>query len=362
MIPCLLALLLLLTSCGANKAVDAVDNLPEEPKPSEEPVAEVESVEKEVPAKPENELDGIESGKTVEEMIAEKNAVTPELTVEGSNYGRKKSVSSYLIMGIDEGGVVPATDEIVNGGQCDVILLVVVDEAAGKYTKVQLDRDMMVDMDICDYYGDPISTTNQQLAFAHSYGNGTAASCENVVRCVSHLFGDVEINGYLSVRYDGIPAANDTLGGVCVKIEDDFSKVDETLVMGETVELTGDHTLNYIRARMSVGDGTNAERMRRHRTYVSAFASRFRESLHSNSGIVNDLYNAVSPYMVTNMSSGKLTDLALMCDGFTDCGIVTLNGIATTKTYKNGNDYAEFYADESALQNLIRDLYYVPVN
>ena len=353
MIFCLSALLLL-TACGTNGVVEsASDGAGSSVDTAAEAAQDIEKDEA-APA--------VERGKSVEEMLAEKNAVTPELTVDGREYGRKNSVSTYLFMGIDESGQVPSAGEIVNGGQCDTVFLVVIDEEAGQYTKVQLDRDMMVDMDVCDYYGTPLTTTNQQLCFAHSYGNGTETSCENVVRCISRLLGDAEIDGYLSLRYDGIPAANDAIGGISVKIEDDFSTADASLVMGETVELTGEHALNYIRGRMSVGGGTNAERMRRHRTYLDAFASRFRECLHGRSAIVNELYNAVSPYMVTNMSAGELTGIAWMCDGFTDCGTVVPQGITTVRTYRDGNEYTEFYADEAAMQELVLSLYYVPVD
>ena len=71
-----------------------------------------------------------EGGKTVDEMIAEKNQVEPEINNDGTWYGKKKDVSAYLIIGVDQSGEAPTASSTSGGGQCDVLDLVVIDDAA----------------------------------------------------------------------------------------------------------------------------------------------------------------------------------------------------------------------------------------
>lgn len=48
------------------------------------------------------------------------------------------------------------------------------------------------------------------------------------------------IDGYAMVNVGAVSVVNDMVGGVTVTIEDDFSEVDPTLKMGETVTLMGE--------------------------------------------------------------------------------------------------------------------------
>ncbi len=302
--------------------------------------------------------------KTVEEMIAEKNQLEAEVASDGVAYARKKNVHSYLFMGIDEAGYAPTTaTEFRNSGQCDTILPYVVDDDAKKYTILQINRDTMVTVDILNYYGDIISQTTQQLEFAHSYGNGFKASGENVARAVSRLLGGVEIDGWIALQFGAIPPVNDTLGGVKVKIEDDFSNDDPTLIQGETVELVGEHAMKYLRGRMKVGDGTNTSRMHRQMIYLAAFTKRLREELKAgNSNIINQLYNAASPYMVSDMSMGSITNVAVRCAGYSQGSTKTLSGTNQVVTYKNGVTMDEYTVDPASLDAAVLDLYYTAVD
>lgn len=299
-------------------------------------------------------------GKTVEEMLAEKNDAVPAIEVNGTRYVKNTAVSNYLLIGVDKAS--GASDDEY-GGQCDVIQLIVLDGANKKYTTVQFNRDTMTEVDIQDSEGELTGIrTTQSLAFAHSYGNGTEKSCENVVRAVSRIMGGIDINGYISLQYDAIPVLNDIVGDIYVTIEDDFSKADKTLVQGETVELTGQHALNFVRARMNVGDGENIGRLRRQRTYMAAFSARLKEELSDNSAIINTMYNAAQPYMVTDMSVGSISNLAVKALGYVDGGVVTPAGELRYVPYDNGNTYAEFYLDEAALAQLTQDLFYTQSN
>ena len=82
------------------------------------------------------------------------------------------------------------------GGQCDVLMLLINDPDAKKQTILQLDRDTMAEVEILDANGKQTGFTKiQQLYYSHTYGKGDEKSCENTVRAVSRLLGNIEIEG-----------------------------------------------------------------------------------------------------------------------------------------------------------------------
>ena len=296
-------------------------------------------------------------GKTVEDILAEKHGEGYQLETDGATYTRRKDVSAYLIIGVDKAGPVSSGDLI--GGQCDVLMVLAVDNAAKQFTLLQLHRDSMVDVDITDYYGGLTGVSKkQQICFSHTYGSGDTKSCENTVRAVSRLLGGLKIDGYVSLNYGGVSPVNDAIGGVSVKIEDDMTNMDPAFVKGETVLLSGEQALQFVRARMSVGDGTNTSRMRRQRTYLSALSAKLREEMKGNSAVINDMYNAASPYLVSDMSMSTISGVAVKCLSYADAGIVSPKGETKYVKYANGNTYAEHYVDEADLQKLVTALFY----
>lgn len=340
-----LCFLLALSGCAKKESAEAVDA-------AEERTAEAVSEEKQAPASG--------SGKTVEEMIAEKNR--PEETVSngGETYALKKNVESYLILGIDL-DLLPEYGNVQGAGQCDVILLLVMDNDAKQYTTLQINRDSAVEIEILDFNGKQTGLmTKQVISLAHSYGDGREASCENTVRAVSRMLGGINIDGYASLRYSAVPALNDAVGGIYVTIEDDFSKEDPSFVMGETVELTGDNVLTYVRGRMSVGDGSNIGRQRRQRTYLNAFEKRFKEKLRGNSSIINDLYNLAKPYLVTDMSLGTISNVAMKSLSYRNNGFVNIKGSARYPVYK-GTKYLEIDLDSDSVTQTVLALYYTKI-
>jgi|GEM_PF-2170840 len=277
----------------------------------------------------------------------------------GSSAGAKPtdSIAAYLIMGIDRHGEAGDVNNYHNGGQSDAMELLVVNDTRKTWAVIQIDRNTYVEMDRLDIFGTPYTTTEAPICLAYAQGSGTEKSAENAVRAVKRLFGDIPIEGYAAMTFEGLPALNDTLGGIIVRIEDDFSDTDPTLVQGETVELVGQHALNFVRGRMSVGDGSNVSRMRRQRAYLAAFRARLFEEMKVRSAIVNDLYNAAKPYMITDMSASLISRLAIKAAQYTDLGIFIPAGENGVTTGANGVSYTTFFADEDSLRSIVTELF-----
>ena len=297
-----------------------------------------------------------ETGKTVEEMLGLDQATVP-VYYEGTAYFQNPHVENFLILGIDQLGTAQESGSYNGGGQADVILLAIVDHLQKCYTILQINRDTMVDVDILGVRGDVVGTRHEQIALAHAYGTGMKDSCENAASAVSRFLYDAEIDGYVSLRMEAIPVLNDAVGGVTVTIEDDFSSDDPTLIEGATVTLMGDQALHFIRGRMQVGDGSNESRMRRNRTYMEALKQSMDAKLEEDPQFLIRLYDAVFPYMVTNIGSKTLTHVAEQCRDYENRGIVTLPGAAV-----DGEEFTEFHVEDRDVKELALQLFYLSEN
>ena len=305
--------------------------------------------------------DASPTGMTAEEIMALRNPVEPDMIVDGVAYVRKTGVQTVLFMGIDKKGDLETAANSL-GGQSDVLILVVVDADARKQTMLQIDRDTMTEVEILDSRGNPTGIRRQQqICLSHTYGQGDEKSCENTVRTVSELLLGIPVDGYVALLYDAVPALNDAVGGVEVRITDDLTAADPSLIEGKTVTLNGSQALTFVRGRTNVADGTNVNRMGRQRTYLNALGSKVRAMMKTGSSVLNDLYYTAEPYMVTDMTLSELTSVAAEGAGYTDAGIVTVSGEHTREVYPNGNTYVEFHADgDSILENVLA-LFYEPI-
>ena len=304
-------------------------------------------------SKPKQEND---SGKTVEEMMGVDGSSTQSVYYDGNWYQPSKDVKSYLIMGVDRYGEATEANPIDGAGQADMLMVLVINHAEKSYHVLQINRDTMTDVTVLGMQGDEIGTEKMQIATAHSYGTGLKDSCENTVKAVSTFLYDVKIDGYAAIQMDAIPLINDWAGGVTVTIKDDFSQVDPSLMMGETITLTGEQAYTFIRGRSYVGDSTNVSRMARQVEYFNGLASQVHKMMNEDIGTVAELYQTITPYMVTDMGSGTVTKLAQKCKGYTNKGIVSIEGES-----KMGEKFMEFYADEDSVKQAVFSLFYTQV-
>lgn len=317
---------------GSNSSEDkqpTVDNKPEE-KPLENEKTESKPTE----------------GKTIDELISDMNK-------------DKQKVNAYLIMGIDKHGAVTTSEGRTNGGQCDCLYLLLVNDKAKNYSILQLDRDTYTEVPVLGNDGEVLKYSKMPLALAHGYGDGASRSCENAVDAVSNLLCNVRIDGYVAMNFEGIIEVNDAVGGVDVLIEDDMTPADPILIQGQTVHLEGEHVLPFVRTRQGVTNGSNQSRMRRHRTYLNALMTKYKAEIKENSGILNEAYKRVEPFIYSNLSMAELTNIAAKCATYSGGKIETTKG--TVQLVKNESDgalYNLFYIDKAALKTQVERLFY----
>ena len=271
---------------------------------------------------------------------------------DGISYFPRQDITTILLMGIDEYGPVKSSDSYNNPGDADVVMILTLDETNQTYSILSFNRDTMVTMPVLGLGGKKVSTRFGQLTLSHTYGSGLQDSCENVKETVSDLLYGLNIDYYVSMNLDAIEILNDAVGGVKVTVTDDFSKVDDTIVMGEFT-LNGKQAISYVQARKNIGDQLNTNRMNRQNEYMEGFMQAFRAKAENSESLSLDLYEQLTPYMVTDCTDTVLTTLVSKFTQYSLSEIITPEG-----SNQKGDVYMEFHLDEAKLDELILRMFY----
>lgn len=277
------------------------------------------------------------------------------ITIDGVNYVPDSDVQGILVIGLDKFEDALDGSGYKNDQQADFLMLFVVDNENETYSAIHLNRDTMAEINILGVAGEKIDTTLAQLALAHTYGNGREVSCRNTVDAVSGVLNNIKIDRYISVTMDAVPVVTDLVGGVNVEVKDDFSGVDDTLVMGETVTLQGEHALNFVRIRQGLEDSSNSTRMMRQQDYLVSLFEAFNEKMQSDENFLVNASLELSDYIVSNYTVHQLENLVENINDYEFKEIYDIDGESVI-----GEKYMEFYADTDSVTKLVVTLFYEP--
>ncbi len=241
----------------------------------------------------------------------------------------------------------------ISSGQADVLLLIALDEKNNKASIISIDRNSMSYFEAFDSGGNSIGVSESQLCLAYSYGDGKHESCEKTVSAVSDFLYEIPIHAYYSMKFAALGEINDAVGGVEVDIKDDMTAVDERLVKGERVLLLGELAEKYLTARMNVGNGTNEERLSRHREYILSFIDRAISAVKKDIRIPFELYSKIAENSTTDLSADEIVYLADLATRL-DISFHSIEGTTDTS-----GTFDEFRPDENALWQLILDIFYI---
>ena len=273
----------------------------------------------------------------------------------GTEYELKENIRTLLVLGLDKFDDVEAVEGYTNDKQADFVMLLVIDDSEKTVTALHINRDTMSDVPILGIAGEKIGMVNQQLALAHTYGNGREVSCRNTADAVSSLLYNITVDHYVSVTMDSVPTYNDLLGGVEITVLDDFAGIDDRLVKGETVTLKGEQALTYIRSRKGLDDSSNSTRMVRQRQYLNALYDKSVERKNSDENFVVNAVLKMADYMVSDCSSNQLTELAQTIIDYRFTEIKTIEGDNVV-----GEKHMEFFPDVDSLKKNVVELFYIP--
>lgn len=299
--------------------------------------------------------------KTTNTLASSDNSTTTKtssvIKIDGVSYTQKEHITTMLLLGIDNTGEMVSSGSYINDGQSDFITVIILDEDEDTYALLQINRDTMTDVRQLGVGGNVVKTTVMQIALSHSYGDGMEDSCENSIIAVENFLCGVSLDHYLAMNMTAVELLVDYVGGVTVTILDDFSEVDETLVEGETMTLSGSQVVTYIRARQNVGDQTNLTRMTRQQQFISELLEQLPDLWEANQSSAFSMFYEVSSYILTDMTAQSLSSFFDEICGYDCTGIYSPDGELVL-----GDEYYEFYADEDSVKELVIELFLEPVS
>lgn len=291
-----------------------------------------------------------------------------QILYDGQVYELNEDLITILVMGIDKETVTTVggqswTEEEAGeyaGGQADALFLMLLNPHDENVYVVAINRNSMVDVDVFDEAGNYEGVFTKQIALQHGYGDGKEESCERQVKTVSRMFHNIPINAYAAISMDAIPELNDVVGGVEVEVLDDiiYPEYDMNLHQGDTVTLYGEKAYWYVRLRNENVFNSNELRLQRQKQYLTTFAAEAKNQSTSDIRVAINLYQTVQKYMVTDIDLNSFTYLATeaLNYDFDKDNMYSLQGEVV-----QGNNFEEFYPDDDALQELIVELFYEPV-
>ncbi|MBR1932024.1 MAG: LCP family protein, partial [Lachnospiraceae bacterium] len=298
------------------------------------------------------------------ESAEEGNGVLPDPAVEdnweegdirykGVHYRYNSDVLTFLFMGIDKMTEVKAAKDGIDGGQSDALFLLVLNPHTMQASIIGINRDTMTDIDVYSKTGSYMGTTKGQICLQHGYGDGGKESCERTQNTVSKLFYNLPIHGYCAINMGAIPLINDAVGGVEVKVLEDV--INSNLKEGQTVTLKGQQAYQYLHNRDTRSDFSAGRRLERQKQYLSAYAATAITKMKQDITLPVKIYTTISKYMVTDISVDEVSYLATQALDykFGSDVIYSLEGETLI-----GEKFEEFYPDETALYELILQVFY----
>lgn len=309
-----------------------------------------------------------EAIRTIEERNLQRQNVSEEeedsgvLEYEGKTYRRNNAVKAILCLGVDTKGVMEKQNVSGAGGQSDMILLVAQDTIKETAQLLLIPRDTMTEIEVFDFFGNPIGYDKQQLTLAFAYGDGREESCRLMEEAVSKFLYGLEIDGYFAANISTISLFNDAVGGIEVTVEDEsISQAYPQFVMGEKILLEGEDAARYVRHRDTEVTGTSHVRLHRQKGYLKSYVQTAKEAYQKDNDLIIRLVNLVEEYVLTNLNKDQYMKMGL---SFLNSPHLLSDGdvLSIPGTLKETQLYEEFYPDMDEVKKIVIDMFYKESN
>ena len=296
---------------------------------------------------------GIQKKKAAEAASAKATAEADDsntVTWQGKTYKYNQNLSNYLLLGVDKR--TPAETRVgkADAGQADALFLL----SLNRKTMISIPRDTMTDVESFDLEGKSLGKSKDHISLSYGYGDGGAESCKLTQEAVSNLFYGLPIQGYLAMNLDGIPELTKSVGGLTVTVPNNSLEYEyPEFAEGAEVTLTEENTEVFLRSRDVDESQSAIYRMERQKAFLDAFSKKAKECYEQNAKFAANLFVAIQPYTVTNISEDRLMKLFQTADegdGYTEW---TVPGEGT-----QGLSYDEYHVDDDALYTKIMETFY----
>lgn len=278
----------------------------------------------------------------------------------GNAYNYRDDVISILLMGIDYMGDEKFWDAetVSNGGNADMLGLVILDTKTFDFSILYIPRDTMADVIAMDPEGNYIDTVRTNISVSHSYGDGEELSCHLTADAVSRLLMGVPVSRYAALDCDAIYTLNEIVGGVRITFDSDCTELHSSFTQGNTV------TLNnlYLSMLVTYRDYDNLDsayiRGMRIMNVLKALFNQLKGKIMEDPAVALEIFNRLSEYITTDLQLSEITYLARNIGkmDFSSDTIVRLQGETVM-----GEEYAEFHADPEWIHDFVVEKFCVPV-
>ena len=272
----------------------------------------------------------------------------------GQSYQYNKNIRTYLFLGIDTDEPVHKAEDGISGGQSDAMFLLVEDREKGKLSIISIHRNTMTTVKMYDKSGEYVGDGTLQICLQHGYGDGERTSCQRTMDCVSNLFFNIPIHGYISLNMGGIGLLNDAIDGVEVTVLQDIEDENRNvhLVQGETKVLNGDEAYVYVRSRETSEFDSASDRLKRQEQYLNGLLPQMQRKIKGVSSAAS-IYKKAEDYLYSNI------DYARMADEMADMSYDSSQDMHSVPgEVVMGEQFEEFHVDEEGLYQLILDVFY----
>ncbi|WP_051759815.1 LCP family protein [Herbidospora cretacea] len=223
---------------------------------------------------------------------------------------------NVLIVGSDQRNGANARYGSFAGERTDTIILAHISPKRDGATLISFPRDSLVQLPACPARkGFPGQNAHVGM-INESFNSGGIGCTWKTIETLTKI----HIDHYVKVDFTGFKAMVDALGGVPVCVPEPGIKDKKallTLAPGKQT-LNGEQSLGYVRARYSLGDGSDIGRIQRQQMFLASMAKKAMsgETL-TNPGALLALLDAVTKSITTDpeLTPSVLKDLALSAEG-----------------------------------------------
>lgn len=221
---------------------------------------------------------------------------------------------NILVMGSDSRqGLGAAYGTGLTTDQSDTLMIVHV-PADRKWAEVMsIPRDSYVDIPACKMSNGQVSSptqykVNEAFAIGNLDGNNTKLGVACTVKTVEQDTG-IDINHFIVVNFTGFQGMVAAIGGVpeCNPTPIDDPNSGLVLTAGHHL-LTPKQALGYVRARYTIGDGSDLERIDRQQAFMSSLINRV-EGKYYNPLAIYRFLDAATKSLTVDTQLGGITGL-----------------------------------------------------
>jgi LCP family protein required for cell wall assembly len=227
------------------------------------------------------------------------------------------SATNILIMGSDSRAGSNGSYGDVDGARSDTTLLVHIYEGRESATVVSIPRDSFVELAGCKMLNDETSLPYKSKFNAAFAIGGPICTVKTVEKLTN-----IRINNFVVVDFEAFKKVVDAIGGVEVCLT---SPAYDPIVPGKGgsgldlpagySNITGEQALAFVRARESLGDGSDLGRISRQQEFIaSMIRGMMDKGLLTNPAMIYRVLNVVTSSIATNSefaSIKALQDFAL---------------------------------------------------